>query len=450
MLRALTKRFSMITGCMAAAVCAVLSLGALAAEAPLPIADGDSHMGVFTCAGSTCHGAVQPWQNANILQNEYITWQRKDKHAKAYQVLLDERSKRIARNLGLKSAHTAKICLDCHADNVLEARRHRTFQITDGVTCEACHGGAGRWIGTHIMANATHQNNIENGLYPTADPVSRARLCLSCHFGDERRPMTHRIMGAGHPRISFELDTFTAIQPAHFTVDDDYRQRKGDWNGVQIWAIGQVTAMISILDQLLDPKRNRDGAFPELVVFDCYSCHRPMSGLKWQPQSTVGLPPGMVRLNDSNLLMMQIIARRVDSDLASGLRSRTRALHKATAKSFDALLGQAKALREIAIRLRARFAAHNFGADDMRALLSGVLDYGLKGEFVDYPGAEQATMALGAIITAMKNTGAVTKDQFNAMNEALNSVFATVDKDEAYRHKSFVAALKAFRGAVPR
>jgi hypothetical protein len=148
--------------------------------------------------------------------------------------------------------------------------------------------------------------------------------------------------------------------------------------------------------------------------------------------------------------MIQIIARRVDSDLANGLRSRTRALHKATAKSFDALLGQARALREVAVGLRARLAAHKFGADDMRALLSGVLDYGLKGEFVDYPGAEQAAMALGAIITAMKNTGAVTKDQFNAMNEALNRVFATVDKDEAYRHKSFVAALKGFRGAVPR
>ncbi|MFQ5763763.1 MAG: multiheme c-type cytochrome [Rhodospirillales bacterium] len=440
----------MITGCLAATIGAVASFGAFADEAPLPIADKDSHMGVFSCSGSTCHGAVQPWQNANVLQNEFVTWQRKDKHAKAYQVLLDERSKRIARNLGLKSAHTAKICLDCHADNVSQARRHQTFQMTDGVSCEACHGGAGRWIGTHIMANASHQKNIENGLYPTAEPVSRARLCLSCHFGDDSRPMTHRIMGAGHPRISFELDTFTAIQPAHFTVDADYRKRKGDWNGVQLWAIGQVTAIISLLDQVLDSKRNRNGVFPELVVFDCHSCHRPMSGLKWERRATVGLPPGMVRINDSNLLMMQIIAGRVDSDLAAGLRSRTLALHKATAKSFDKLLEQAKALREIAVRLRTRFATHKFGQDDMRALLSGVLKFGFKGEFVDYPGAEQATMALGAIINAMKNTGSITEDQFGVMNKALKGVLAAVDKDEAYVHKTFVAALKAFGRTVPR
>lgn len=447
---ALSRRFSVIIRCLTVAIGAVLSFGAVAGEEPLPIADKDSHMGVFSCAGSTCHGAVQPWQNANVLQNEFVTWQRKDKHAKAYQVLLDERSKRIARNLGLKSAHTAKICLDCHADNVPQARRHRTFQMTDGVTCEACHGGAGRWIGTHIMANASHKTNIENGLYPTADPVSRARLCLSCHYGDESRPMTHRIMGAGHPRISFELDTFTAIQPAHFTVDEDYRKRKGDWNGVQLWAVGQVSAIISLLDQVLDSKRNRDGAFPELVVFDCYSCHRPMSGLKWESQATVGLPPGMVRINDSNLLMLQIIAGRVDSDLAAGLRSRTLALHKATANSFDKLLDQARALREIAIRLRKRFAAHKFGPDDMRALLSGVLQFGLKGEFVDYPGAEQATMALGAIINAMKDTGSITEDQFGVMNKALKGVLAAVDKDEAYQHKTFLAALKAFGGTVPR
>ena len=86
----------------------------------------------------------------------------------------------------------------------------------------------------------------------------------------------------------------------------------------------------------------------------------------------------------------------------------------------------------------------------MQALLSGVLDYGLKGEFVDYLGAEQATMAVGAIINAMKNTGAVTEDQFNAMNGALNSVLAAVDKDETYEHKKFVAALKELRGTVPR
>ncbi len=420
-----------------------------AADAPLPAVDKESHMGVFSCAGSTCHGAVEPWADANVLQNEYITWQRYDKHAKAYQVLLEERSKRIARNLGLKDAHTAKICLVCHADNVAPEHRFRTFQIGDGVTCEACHGGAGRWIGTHIAADATHKNNIANGLYPSDEPVARARLCLSCHFGSAISPMTHRIMGAGHPRLSFELDTFTAIQPAHFRVDADYRRRKGDWNGVQVWAIGQVIAVGNLLDALLDPKRRNDGIFPELALFDCHTCHRPMSHPKWQPRSTAGLGPGHVQINDSNMLMLQIIAHRIDAGLAETFRAQTLALHKSTTTNFAAFDAKAKALRQTTEALVGKLAAHRFGNDDMKALLEGVIAYGLKGQFVDYSGAEQATMAIGTIINAMRAGGVVTSAQFETMDKAYKAVFATVDKDESYRNGAFVNALKAFQKSVP-
>ncbi len=138
----------------------------------------DIHLGVASCAGSTCHGSVEPWKMSNVLQNEYVTWQREDKHAKAYEVLLNDRSKRIARNLGLPDAHTAEVCLDCHADNVPVDKRGTTFQISDGVGCEACHGGSVRWIGVHLSGRG-HELNVAAGMYPTVDPVERAKLCLS-------------------------------------------------------------------------------------------------------------------------------------------------------------------------------------------------------------------------------------------------------------------------------
>jgi hypothetical protein len=421
-----------------------------AADAPLPIADKDAHMGVFSCGGSTCHGSVQPWPNSNVLQNEFVTWQRQDKHAKAYQVLLNARSKRIAKNLGLKDAHTAKMCLDCHADNVPKNRRHRTFQISDGVTCEACHGGAGRWIGTHLTANAKHSENLKNGLYPTTDPVARAELCLSCHLGHESRPMTHRIMGAGHPRLSFELDTFTAIQPAHFRVDADYRKRKPSSNGVKIWAIGQAKAFDGILKTLLDAKRGRDGVLPEPVLLSCFSCHTSMRDLKWEARASNGLPPGVMRLNDSNLIMMQVIADRVDPALAKTLREQSVAVHRAMLVSLEELNTRAAALRATVGTLINRFAKHRFGRDDMKALFDGVVATGMKGEFVDVIAAEQATMALGAIINAMRDTGSVSKDQFAALDTAHRGVLVTVDKDEAYQHGPFLAALRKLQQALPR
>lgn len=419
-------------------------------QAKMPLVDGELHLGVASCAGSTCHGAAAPLPGSNVLQNEFITWQQKDKHHKAYEVLLNDRSKRIARNLGLEAAHTAKLCLDCHADNPPSDKRHTTFQITDGVTCESCHGGAGRWIGTHIVPAATHANNVRNGLFPTDDPVERARLCLSCHFGDETRFVSHRIMGAGHPRMSFELDTFTALQPAHFVIDRDYRQRKQVASGIQTWAIGQAMSINVMLDTMLDPERGVDGLFPELVVFDCHACHTPMSALDWAPRKgTAALGPGTPRFNDANLLMLQVITDYIDGELGNQLRAKTSALHTATRSNHAAMLAAARDLKRVTAQLIAAFSNRTFKAEDMKVLLNGIIANGLEGEYVDYAGAEQAAMAVGTIVTAMQNAGTLNKDQMAGVNTALDKVFEAVDDDEKYRPQTFMASLREFQQSVP-
>jgi len=137
----------------------VLSLLAPAQPAPVILKPGAAaqllpyeakamHLGVVNCASSLCHGSVTSWKDSNVLQNEYVTWSRVDKHStRAYQVLLEERSQRIARNLGLKEpAHKAKICLDCHTHNPPAALRGERFKPAEGIGCEACHGPAEKWI----------------------------------------------------------------------------------------------------------------------------------------------------------------------------------------------------------------------------------------------------------------------------------------------------------------
>ena len=68
----------------------------------LPQHGDDMHLGVQTCSGSTCHGAIKPWQNSSVLQNEAITWKKHDHHARAFKTLGKERSQRIAKNLGIE------------------------------------------------------------------------------------------------------------------------------------------------------------------------------------------------------------------------------------------------------------------------------------------------------------------------------------------------------------
>jgi len=436
-------------------IAGALLLLAAAAGTPLhaqtaPPPAPNIHLGVATCGGSTCHGSMEQWKGSHVQQNEYIIWTKKDKHAQAYSVLSNERSKRIVANLGLKAATEEPLCLECHADLAPQDQRGARFQISDGVGCEACHGAASRWLGVHVSGVSTHQNNLSLGMYPTDQPVARAQLCLSCHFGDGHRFVTHRMMGAGHPRINFmELDTFTAVEPAHFVVNDTYRSRKRAPSGVQVWAIGQAIALSKALDAIMDPKRNTDGLFPELVLFDCFACHHSLNDLRWQSRAATGLGPGVPRLNDANLVMLRLIAERIAPGTGKELTERGLALHQAATKSREAMAEAARALKEVVSSMVPMLDQHQFGREDLRALLDTVAGGGLRGDEFDYAAAEQSAMALSAIIHTMKNTGAVDEKQFQALDAALNRVYEAVNKADGYKMQAFLAALAEFRRAIP-
>jgi len=428
---------------------AALGLGEATAQT-LPSAGPDIHLGVTSCGGSTCHGATQPVRGSQVLQNEYLVWQRQDKHAKAYAVLLEPRSQRIAKNLGLPEAHTAKMCLDCHSDNVAAGLRGRQFQVSDGVGCEGCHGGGQRWLGPHVAGVSSTAELQKLGMFPTEDPVARAQLCLSCHLGDETKFVTHRLMGAGHPRLAFELDTFTEIQPAHYLVDDDYKKRKVVASGVQTWAIGQAMAVSRTMAALADSNRRVAGMFPELTFYDCHACHHPMSNTRWQRRESTGLGPGVIRFNDSNILMLRLLARRIAPDDGAPLSGQLRALHAAMSEGKGDAGAIAREVKAVADRLVQRFARHAFGSEDMRALLASLIADGRDGHFADYGGAEQATMALASVIQTLRRAGGITEAQGNDLKAAIEQCYAATAKDEAYDPAAFARALDAVERALPR
>jgi hypothetical protein len=414
----------------------------------LPYAAKGHNLGVVNCANSLCHGSVSPWKDSNILQNEYVTWSRVDKHAtRAYHVLLEERSQRIARNLGLKEpAQQAKLCLDCHAYNPPAAQRGERFKVADGVSCEACHGPAESWIQAHVAPGATHADNLKHGLYPTHEPVAQARLCLSCHFGNGDKFVTHRMMGAGHPRMSFELDTFSQTQPPHFVVDADWEKRKGSYDGVRVWAVGQALAAAELLDVLLDPKRSRDGLFPELVVFDCHACHHPMSDIRWSPRTNTS--PGRIRLNDSNLLMLrQIVRATLPAEDANAFTQRVTELHRAVAGDGGDAVEAARALRAAIGAVVPKLAQRSFRVEDLRAIAMGLVDDGRAGQYRDYAGAEQATMAIGSVLNFLSKRGAV---DVRAANAAMDRLLESVKNDERYRPERFQSALADVEGALSK
>lgn len=441
--RSLVRRF------WGAALGLAVTLSAAAQTTSLPQHGSDSHLGVVTCAGSTCHGATRPFQNATVMQNEFVIWHRDDKHAKAYNVLLNERSKRIARNLGLEAAHSARICLDCHADNVPKELQGKRFQLSDGVGCEACHGGAKRFLGPHVSGENSRQDNLDAGMYPTERPEGRAKLCLSCHLGTADKFATHRIMGAGHPRLSFELDTFTEIQPAHYKVDADYRKRKEVWSGVQVWAIGQLLAVEQSLDLLTSSKYQNTGPWPELAFYDCHACHHPMSNRRWRPHElSRGLGPGVVRLNDANFLILYEIAARIAPELGGRFKSAVQGLHQATLKDQSSVRAAAQGVRAVAGDLRGRVLQHAFSAADMKAILATIVAKGEAGEYSDYGAAEQGVMAIATLKGVLEKTGSLSAAETRALSQALGRLYAALKDPDRYRPEWLQATLRTLGGTL--
>lgn len=423
-----------------------LLFAAAALAGPLPQQAPGRSLGVGSCASSLCHGSVQPWKESGVQQTEYVTWSRSDRHARAYDTLLTERSFDIARKLGLKQpAHEAPVCLDCHAHNVPKERRGAQFAISDGVGCEACHGPAERWIKGHVERGASRRSNVAHGLFPTRDVVARGRLCLSCHMGNTDKLVTHRIMAAGHPRLSFEMDTFTHLQAAHYGGGRGVDAVEGLSDGVRSWAVGQALSAESLLALLVDPVRGRDGFFPELVLFDCHACHHPMSQAR-NAGSRLGVAPGAVRLNDASLMMVRHIARRVDPKGAPTLGLAIQDLYASIAATGDTV-GQAIRVREAVQALLPRLEGYRFSAEDVRAIVHGIIDDGLRGQYSDYQGAEQAALALQAVADFMARRGLL---RAAAIREPMNRLMAAVAKDEAYRADEFTAALYELRTGMEK
>ena len=431
----------------AAVVCGVMLLAATTRAQSS--SEPGIHLGVATCSGSNCHGAMERPPGSAVPGDEFIIWSKRDKHRQAYTVLLEPRAVHMAQAIGLPDAAHQTLCLNCHADNVPPDRRGREFQLSDGVGCEACHGGASGWLGIHI-SGASHQQNVAAGLYPTDQPVARAEKCLSCHFGDSTRFVDHRLYGAGHPRLAFELDTYTAIEPAHFVVDQSYIDRKGRVGDVQVWAAGQAIALRRRMDALLDPRHVPHGLFPEFALFDCQSCHHPYDSLHAPLPSAGGLGPGTVKLYDANALMLGLAASRAAPEAARALAAHMLALDRATTENWPTVQKEAAAVRQIAGDLAPLLGSYDFTPDDMQALFEAQIRLGTASGDWRFSHGEQITMALEAIVANLKTAGYVGDEQAEAMTDALGPLYRSFLNDEFFRPSAFAKALKSLQLAPER
>jgi len=405
-----------------------LHAGAAAADALDKIVQ-ERHLGVATCATSQCHGKSRAVEDRNVQLDEYTIWIDGDRHSIAYRTLESEESRTMARKLGLEDPTQDALCLDCHADNVPAALQGPRFRVEEGVGCEGCHGGSGRWIETHTSSSTTHAENLAAGMVATERADVRAEVCLSCHLGTTDKFATHRIMAAGHPRLSFELELFTANQPAHYTVDADYIERKGRIATHRLWLIGQIEQLRQSLEVsrvLLD---TGGGALPELALFDCHSCHHPMDDLRWTRRRADGLEPGSLRLHLPNMVVLKAVAGAFgEGELVTALRDAHRAALRGAQSGRAAFDAAAARLLETLDVAAAGWSRPMDVADVARIRLA-LLEAAADDQASDYAEAEQVYFGFESLCHAL--------DEIERCGPGLDSLFETVADERSYRPSAF-------------
>lgn len=291
--------------------------------------EGNKFMGAGSCASSNCHGSAEPRnrEGIDINQNEFSIWFARDKHRNSFNVLLNAESKQIGRDLGLaETPDKSAKCLVCHTSYVPVALWGNEFDFSDGVSCETCHGAAEKWLGPHTQKDFTEARARELGMIDTENIFSRAEQCMSCHIGDADKSVDHELIAAGHPDLNrFELDTFLALMPPHWRKDDD-----NEWEGAEVWTIGQTSALKQSMDQLT--RRAANGSpnpWPEFSEFNCYACHHDLEDDSWRQKAGYpGRTPGFPAWNAARYILVQPVAERVSPAISGELSREVATLMK--------------------------------------------------------------------------------------------------------------------------
>ncbi|MBX9858800.1 MAG: cytochrome c family protein [Sphingomonas sp.] len=422
---------------------ALLAIGGGAVAAP-----GEQFEGVASCAGTTCHARLEG-DGAVVRQDELARWQEPASatgaHSRAFSVLSGGRAQQIATTLGLGAATSAPACLGCHATPTQTARGPR-FVVADGVGCEACHGPASRWIASHYAVGASHAANVANGLVALDRPIVRANLCLDCHYGSAQpgQFVSHRMMAAGHPRVSFELALFSTLQ-LHYDEDADYARRKGYSDDLRLWAVGQAVAVKRAASLFSGPRGN-EGAFPEFYFFDCHSCHRRIYDQasfdrSWEANGARPIPAGMPPFNDENMILLSAAAKAAAPALAARFDGDVRAFHLGIAGGRATAIAASARLAASADALASALDGVGASGDLAFAILDRIAAPATTPRFTDYQGSVQAVMATDTLLSALIRQRRITVGAAAGIRADINRAYAAVREPNGYRPPAFRSAL---------
>jgi hypothetical protein len=370
--------------------------------------------------------------NSRILQNEYSTWILQDKHALAYKALQTPVSKRMGRILGIGDPTTAPKCLACHGLSVPPEKKGRDIDISEGVSCESCHGPASGWLGPHTLKGWKTPQSVALGMVNTANLVRRTEQCATCHVGTADKSVDHEMIAAGHPDLVFELDSYSAVMPAHWKKPEDPNA------GVRTWGVGQAVKLRESLNRLA--RRAQAGPWPEYAEYDCFSCHHDLTKADRSWRQERGYPdrrPGNAPWNPAHDALLRLVVKTVDPQLSAAFDRDLHAVFEvATKLSADRNDVSAAAKRAAATTDQVIQRLQVLEASRAGSLIHGIIASADELSMQGTRTAEQTAMALESLFAAQNR---LTQPQVRA---AIDELFKLLENPSAYNGPQFAAKLK--------
>ena len=460
------------------AIGSILQPQAAAAETPpfVPHASGRRFGGVldtcFNCHYKSTESEDLPPQfrrrvsdDGWVMLNEVRTWVNHDKHQQAYAVLLNQRSQDMARILGVVENGQSQIhrdvrCLTCHVGMPVEqmnagpnglvaedAAQNPRFNL--GVGCESCHGAADGdadapgWADVHDRKEtwrfmSAEQKWSDYGYYDVRSPVSRARMCASCHVGNAEsgRVVTHEMYAAGHPPLpGFEVSTFVDQEPQHWrdfgqksaAIREEFLEKTGtsydpahlhETKHLLVGALVNLSEYLRLTAHLAEADATMPVSrpeWPELAQFACYACHHELRVPSWRQErgyavgsvSSVALIPGRPAPHEWPFTLAQLgvrIAGQNPQQVEERLRRLAQPLNEQPFGSHQSLPPAAHAIADWAYGAAVQIEQQAITPEQGRALLSELAQAASR-QPLDYDSARQITWAFNVIYRELGQRG---------------------------------------------
>lgn len=268
----------------------------------------------------------------------------------------------------------------------------------------------------------------------------RAETCLGCHLGTKDKVVDHEMIAAGHPDLNFELDTFSAAQPAH------YRAAKPSPGNsaprVRVWAVGQATALAEGM-RLLAARAGKN--WPEFSELECYQCHHDLRLDSWRIQrGYAGRKPGSLQANLARTEVVRVLVRVAAPEQKDSLEAAINQVAAAVAdriSGVDAIAQAAARAAQQADALVVRFEKQDFTADAARSLVRALTaDIGRIANSGVHS-AEVAAMSLDALLAAITGNSPTAQ-------AAMAPVYDFLEHPSTYQPATFAALFRKAAGAA--